>query len=40
MIKLTFLGDIMCDQMMINTFKLCDNHYDFTSLFSASSTIV
>ena len=34
MINLTFLGDIMCDQMMINTFKLCDNHYDFTSLFS------
>ncbi len=34
MIKLTFLGDIMCDKKMIELFKLHDNNYDFTSLFS------
>lgn len=39
MIKLTFLGDIMCKASMLPLYQLADSKYDFTSIFREVSSL-
>ena len=40
MVKLTFLGDIICKKQMIESYQISDNKFDFGSIFSDISCVL